>query len=48
MQIKNVIADMINNKMLNSIVTELFIKGRELNVSLVFITQSYFKSSKRC
>ena len=42
----NMIADMINNKMLNSIVTELFIRGRELNISLVFITQSYFKVLK--
>ena len=30
------------NKKLNPIVTELFIKGRKLNISLVFITQSYF------
>ena len=37
------IADMIHNKKLNSIVTELFIRGRKLNISLVFITQSYFK-----
>ena len=29
--------DMINNKKLNSIVTELFLKGRKLNISLVFI-----------
>ena len=40
------IADMINNKKLNSIVTELFIRGRKLNISLVFITQSYFKVPK--
>ena len=40
------IADMINNKKLDSIVTELFIRGRKLNVSLVFITQSYFKVPK--
>ena len=39
----DMIADMINNKKLNSIVTELFIRGRKLNISLVFITQSYFK-----
>ena len=39
----NMIADMINNKKLNSIVTELFIRGRKLNISIVFITQSYFK-----
>ena len=37
---------MINNKKLNSIVTELFIKGRKLNISIVFITQSYFKVPK--
>ena len=36
------IADMIDNKKLNSVVTELFIRGRKLNISLVFITQSYF------
>ena len=39
----DMIADMINNKKLYSIVTELFIRGRKLNISLVFITQSYFK-----
>ena len=37
---------MINNKKLNSIVTKLFIRGRKLNISLVFITQSYFKVPK--
>ena len=37
------IADKINNKKLSSIVTQLFIKGRKLNIFLVFITQSYFK-----
>ena len=35
----DMIADMINNKKLNSLVTELFITGRKLNISLVFITQ---------
>ena len=40
------IADMIHNEKLNSIVTELFIRGRKLNLSLVFITQSYFKVPK--
>ena len=40
------IADLINNKKLNSIVAELFIRGRKLNISLVFITQSYFKVPK--
>ena len=42
----DMVADMINNKKLNSIVTELFIRGRKLNISLVFITQSYFKFPK--
>ena len=40
------ITDMINNEKLNSIVTELFIRGRKINISLVFITQSYFKFQK--
>ena len=40
------IADMINNKKLDSIVTELFIRGRKRNISIVFITQSYFKVPK--
>ena len=34
---------MINNKKLNPIVTELFIRDRKLIISIVFITQSYFK-----
>ena len=42
----DMIADMINNKKLNSVVTELFIRGRKLNISIVFITQSYFKLPK--
>ena len=42
----HMIADMIHNKNLNSVVTELFIRGRKLNISLVFITQSYFKVPK--
>ena len=40
------IADMIHNKKLDSVVTELFIRGRKLNISLVFIMQSYFKVTK--
>ena len=40
------IADMIHNKKLNSKVTELFIRGRKLNISLVFITHSCFKVPK--
>ena len=37
---------MINNKKLNPIVTDLFIRGRKLNISIVFITQSYSKVPK--
>ena len=37
---------MINNKKLNPIVTDLFIRGRKINISIVFITQSYFKVPK--
>ena len=39
----DMIADMINNKNLDSIVTELFTRGRKINISIVFISQSYFK-----
>ena len=42
----DMIVDMISNKELNSIVTELFIRCRKLNISLVFISQSYFKVPK--
>ena len=41
----DMIDDMIN-KRLNPVVTELFIRGRKLNISIVFITQSYFKVPK--
>ena len=40
------IAVIIHNKKLNLIVTELFIRSRKSNISLVFITQSYFKVLK--
>ena len=42
----DMIADMILNKKLNSILSELFIRGRKLNISLVFISQSYFRVPK--
>ena len=42
----DMIADMINNKKLNPIVTELFIRGRKLNISIVFTMESYFKVPK--
>ena len=38
------VADMLSNKNPNPVVTELFIRGRKLNISLVFIKQSYFLS----
>ena len=40
------IADMINNKELNAVAIELFIRDIKLNISLVFITQLYFKIPK--
>ena len=39
-------ADLISNKKLNPIVTELFIRSRKLKISIVFIRQSYFKVPK--
>ena len=39
-------ADMPSNKKVNLIVTELFIRGRKLNISIVFITQFYFAVPK--
>ena len=42
----DIIADMLSNKKLNPTVTELFIRGRKLNISLVFIGQSYFALAK--
>ena len=40
------IADVMDNKKLNPLVIELFIKGGKLNISIVFITQSYVKVPK--
>ena len=42
----DMIADILSNKKLNPIVTELSIRGRKLNISLVFVTQSYFSVPK--
>ena len=44
--VDDMIVDMINNKKLNPLITELFIRGRKINISIVFITQSYFKVPK--
>ena len=40
------IADVLNNKSLNPMETELLIRSRKLTISLVFITQSYFAGLK--
>ena len=42
----DMIADIIKIKKLTSIVTEMFITGRKLNIYLVVITQSYLKFQK--
>ena len=42
----DMIADLIYNKKLNSIVTELFIRGRKLNISFVFITHHILRFQK--
>ena len=42
----DIVADMLSNEKLNTIVTEFFIRGRKLNIPLVFITLSYFAVPK--
>ena len=42
----DMIADMINNKKPNPVVTEFFIRGRKLDISIAFITQPYIKVAK--
>ena len=42
----DLIADMINNNKLNPVITELFIRGRKLSISIAFITKLYFKVPK--
>ena len=42
----NMIADMESNKKVSPVVTELFLRGRKLNILLAFIWQSYFKVPK--
>ena len=42
----HMIADMLSNKKVNPIGTELFLRNRKLNISLVFITQSNFAVQK--
>ena len=43
----DMIVDIINNKKLNPAVTELFNRGIKLNISIVFITQSYLKNEQK-
>ena len=42
----DMIADIMSNKKFQAIIKELFIRCRKLNISLVFITQSYFSVPK--
>ena len=42
----DMIADMLSNKRLSPIITELFIRGRKMNIFLVFITEFYFAVPK--
>ena len=42
----DIVVDMESNKKLSPIVTELFLRGRKINISVVFISQSYFKLPK--
>ena len=42
----DIVANVINNKILNPMLTELFIRSSKLNISIIFITQSYFKVPK--
>ena len=42
----DMIANTIGNKKINPVVTELLIRGRKLNISRVFVTQSYFAVTK--
>ena len=46
LELDDMIADMESNKKLSPIVTELFLRGRKLNVSLVFLSQSYLEVPK--
>ena len=42
----DMIADIVTNKKFQAIIKELFIRRRKINISLVFITQSYFSVPK--
>ena len=40
------VTDIMTNRRFQTIIKELFIRGKKLNISLVFITQSYFAVPK--
>ena len=42
----DMIAEKINDKKVNTVVTELFIRNKKLNISIVLVTKSYFKVPK--
>ena len=42
----DMIADIMTNKKFQSIIKELFIRCKKINISLVFVTQSHFSVSK--
>ena len=44
----DMIADILSNKKLNPKLTDVFIRGRKLSISLVFITQSSFAVQRKC
>ena len=46
LELDDMIADMESNEKLSPIVSELFLRGRKLNVSLVFLSQSYLEVPK--
>ena len=46
--LENILADIVSNQKFQTVVKELFIKCGKLNISFVFITQSYFFVTKRC
>ena len=42
----DMIADIMSGKKFKAIIKELFIRCRKLNISIIFITQSYFRTPK--
>ena len=44
----DMIADILSNKKLNPKLTDVFIRGRKLSISLAFITQSSFAVQRKC